>query len=306
MNSELNKIFPPLPLEEWKETKNTLHLFLQIVGKIRLSLFPHINHWWNVSLYVSPRGLTTRTIPYNDDSFEIEFDFINHELVIITSDGSKKSFSLYNGLTIAEFYKNIFANLSELGIKTKIKAVPYKTFCTDPFETDTIHSSYDKKYIERFKDILTGINGIFEEFRGKFIGKSTPVHIFWHSFDLALTRFSGKPALVWEGAGMVDREAYSHEVISFGFWAGDDDIPAPAFYSYTAPEPKGLTDEPLSPESAYWGSIHGGAIALLMYENMRKSESPQKTLLDFLESAYQAGANRAGWDKEKFKPIQLK
>ena len=306
MNIETDRNFPPLPLEEWKETKNTLHLFLQIVGKIRLTLFPRLNHWWNVSLYVSPHGLTTRTIPYNYGSFEIEFDFINHALIIITSDGSEKSFSLYDGLTVAEFYKNIFTNLSELGIKTEIKAVPYKTFCTDPFATDTKHFSYDEEYIERFKSVLTGVNGIFEEFRGRFIGKSTPVHLFWHSFDLVLTRFSGRRAPAWEGAGMVDREAYSHEVISFGFWAGDDNIPAPAFYSYTAPEPKNLTEELLSPESAYWGLIRDSALALLMYDDVRKAESPRKIVLDFLESSYQAGANRAGWDKENLKLRPLK
>ena len=293
--------FPPLPLEEWKETKNTLHLYLQIVGKIRLALFPRLNHWWHVPLYVFARGLTTRAIPYAYGNFEIEFDFIDHALVIKTCGGARRSFSLHDGLSVSEFYKNVFTNLSALGINVEIRAVPYEASSDEPFETDTLHAAYDKEYVERFWRILVGVDDILEEFRGWFIGKSTPVHLFWHSFDLALTRFSGRPAPPLEGAGMVEREAYSHEVISFGFWAGDDNVPAPAFYSYTAPIPEGLTDEPLRPEAAYWGTSRGSALALLMYDDVRKAESPREVVLEFLESAYQAGANRAGWDKENFR-----
>ncbi len=294
------RMFPPLPLEDWQATKNTLHLYLQIVGKIRLTLFPRLNHWWHVPLYVSSRGLTTQAIPYGYGNFEIEFDFIEHELVITTSSGTRRQFSLQDGLSVSEFYKNIFAHLSALGIDVKIRAVPYETGGEEPFESDTQHAAYDKEYIERFWRILVAVNNIFAQFRGRFIGKSTPVHLFWHSFDLALTRFSGRLASVREGAGVVEREAYSHEVISFGFWAGDDNVPAPAFYSYTAPEPKGLTDEPLRPEVAYWGSSRGGAIALLMYDDVRKADDPGEMVLEFLESAYQAGVNRAGWEKEQF------
>jgi len=307
-NFEKEVAFLPLPLEEWKETKNTLHLYLQIIGKIRLALFPRLNHWWHVPLYVSSRGLTTRAIPYTYGNFEVEFDFIDHALLISASGGARRQFSLRDGLSVAEFYKNIFAQLSALGVNAEIRAVPYDTISAEPFATDTRHASYDKEYVERFWRILVGVDNIFEEFRGRFTGKSTPVHLFWHSFDLALTRFSGRPAPVREGAGVVEREAYSHEVISFGFWAGDDNVPAPAFYSYTAPEPKGLTDEPLRPEAAYWGSLRGGAIALLMYDEVRTAESPRDAVLEFLESAYQAGANRAGWDQEKFKlkPLEVK
>jgi hypothetical protein len=293
--------FPPLPLAEWKESKNTLHLYLQIVGKIRLTVFPRLNHWWHVPLYVSARGLTTRAIPYGLGSFEIEFDFIEHALVIKTSAGARKSFPLRDGLSVAEFYKNVFTNLNALGIDVKIRAVPYEAPSTEPFETDTGHSSYDKEYVARFWHILVGVDAIFEEFRGRFTGKSTPVHLFWHSFDLALTRFSGKRAPEREGAGLVEREAYSHEVISFGFWAGDENVTAPAFYSYTFPEPVGLTEEPLRPASAFWGSQRGGAIALLMYDEVRGAGSPKEVVLDFLESAYEAGAKRAGWDAESFK-----
>jgi Family of unknown function (DUF5996) len=301
-----DKIFPPLPLEEWKSTKNTLHLFLQIIGKIRLALFPPLNHWWHVSLYLSPRGLTTRTIPYSLNNFEIELDLINHAVVVSTSNGLQKSFAVNDGLTVADFYKKLFSILSELGINVEIKALPYKTFSREPFETDIINSSYNKEYIERFMNVLSAVNNIFEEFHGRFLGKSTPVHLFWHSFDLALTRFSGKVAPKQEGFGMVNREAYSHEVISFGFWAGDDNFPAPAFYSYTYPEPPGLTKEPLKPGAAYWGNLTGSSIALLRYDEVRKSISPKKDILDFLESAYQAGGKLAGWDLEKLKTAATK
>ncbi len=293
-------LFPPLPLVEWKATKNTLHLYLQIVGKIRLSLFPRQNHWWHVPFYVSTRGLTTRPIPYGNGNFEIEFDFLEHKLKISTSSGERRGFDLRGGLTVAEFYRNVFENLSALGIETKIWAIPYEAPSKTPFAKDTENKAYDTKYIERFHQILVGVNDIFEEFRGKFSGKSTPVHLFWHSFDLALTRFSGKEAQVRADAGNVEREAYSHEVISFGFWAGDDNVPAPAFYSYTAPAPNDLTDEPLAPDKAFWDTTKG-AMAILMYDDARNSDDPRKSVLEFLESAYRAGAKRAGWETEKFK-----
>lgn len=304
--SEKEIIFPKLPYEAWKETKNTLHLYAQIVGKIRLALFPRLNHWWHVPLYVSHCGLTTRVIPYNNGNFEIEFNLIDHSLNIISSSGVTKKFPLYDGLSVSEFYKNIFELLTDLGIDVGIWAVPYKVNSTIPFAKDNIHKSYNKDNIEKFRRVLIEVNNIFEEFRGRFNGKSTPVHLFWHSFDLALTRFSGNPAPPMEGAGMVDQEAYSHEVISFGFWAGDETTPAPAFYSYTFPEPAGLTQEPLQPSSAYWGSLRGGAIGLLMYDEARKTDDPRHTILEFLESAYQAGVKKAGWDSEKFKLRPLK
>lgn len=292
--------FPEIPLEAWHPTKNTLHLYLQIVGKIRLTMHPRINHWWHVPLYVSPRGLTTRNIPHNGGSFEIEFDFRDHELKIHTSDGRSEAFALYDGLSVADFYSSIFSNLAKLGIEPNIKAVPYEAPSKTPFAEDNENKSYDKEYVERFHKTLVAVDDVFEEFRGRFTGKSTPVHLFWHSFDLALTRFSGKRVTPREGAGMVEREAYSHEVISFGFWFGDDKVPAPAFYSYTAPEPAGLADEPLSPTSASWQEANGSHMALLMYENVRTS-NPRETALEFLESAYLAGANAAGWDADQFR-----
>lgn len=295
-----DKSFPKIPLEAWRPTKNTLHLYCQIVGKIRLAMHPPINHWWHVPLYVSPRGLTTRTIPFGSGNFEIAFDFQDHKLVIQTSGGAYEDFALYDGLTVADFYSSTFANLAKLGITPKIKPVPYEAPSTTPFEEDSGNKSYDKEYVARFHRTLVTVDSILNEFRGRFVGKSTPVHMFWHSFDLALTRFSGKRVPVRDGAGMVEREAYSHEVISFGFWFGDDKVPAPAFYSYTAPEPSGLADEPLSPPAASWRESNGSHMALLMYEDVRTEDDPSKIILDFLESSYQAGAKGAGWNVQQF------
>ncbi len=291
-----NGEFPDIPLEEWRPTKNTLHLYFQIVGKIRLAMHPRLNHWWHVPLYVTPRGISTHTIPYAGGNFEIEFDFCEHVVRISKSDKRVEDFALYDGLTVADFYSSIFANLAKLGIEPKIKGVPYEAPSTTPFGEDNENKSYDKDYVERFHRTLVTVDHILSDFRGRFLGKSTPVHLFWHSFDLALTRFSGKRVTPRDGAGMVEREAYSHEVISFGFWFGDDKVPAPAFYSYTAPEPIGLADEPLSPESAIWAEANGSHMALLMYEDVRNLPNASSVVLDFLESAYQAGARKAGWD----------
>ena len=296
-----------MPLDAWRPTKNTLHLYCQIVGKIRLAMHPRINHWWHVPLYVSPRGLSTRTIPFHDGNFEIEFDFRSHKLEIRTSRGEIEDFGLYDGLTVADFYSSLFLNLAKLGIEPKIRAIPYEAPSTTPFAEDSENRSYDKEYVERFHQILVAVDDILEEFRGRFIGKSTPVHMFWHSFDLALTRFSGKKAPPLDGANLVTREAYSHEVISFGFWFGDDkSVPAPAFYSYTAPEPAGLADESLSPAPAKWQDANGSHMALLMYEDVRTSANVSDAILEFFESAYQAGAKRAGWDVEQFRIGELK
>ncbi|MGD9561756.1 MAG: DUF5996 family protein [Pyrinomonadaceae bacterium] len=294
-----NAAFPEIPLEAWRPTKNTLHLYCQIIGKIRLAMHPRLNHWWHVPLYVSARGLSTHAIPYSGGNFEIELDLCEHSLKIKTSGGKVEDFALFDGLTVADFYSSVFANLAKLGIAPKIKAVPYEAPSTTPFAEDTENGSYDKEYVERFRQTLVLADGILGEFRGRFVGKSTPVHMFWHSFDLALTRFSGKRVAPRDGAGMVEREAYSHEVISFGFWFGDDRVPAPAFYSYTAPEPAGLADQPLSPPAAAWTESNGAHLALLMYEDARQAGQPHQTVLDFLESAYQAGAKRAGWNVEE-------
>ncbi len=291
--------FPEIPLEAWRPTKNTLHLYCQIVGKIRLAMHPRLNHWWHVPLYVTPRGLSTHTVPYTGGNFEIKFDFSSHKLVVSTSGGRREDFSLFDGLTVADFHSSLFANLAKLGIQPKIKPIPYEAPSTTPFPEDVENRSYDKEYVARFHRTLVTVDRILNEFRGRYVGKSTPVHMFWHSFDVALTRFSGKRVPVRDGANRVEREAYSHEVISFGFWFGDDNVPAPAFYAYVAPEPAGLANELLQPDAAKWSESNGAHLALLMYEDIRSSDDPYATALTFLEAAYQAGARTAVWDAEE-------
>ncbi|WP_048065279.1 DUF5996 family protein [Methanosarcina acetivorans] len=293
--------FPPLPIEEWEDTKNTLHLFLQVVGKVRLALHPKMNHWWHVPFYVSVRGLTTGPIPYEGMIFEMEFNFRDegHALKIETSVGDTRNVPL-KGLSVAGFYEKVFSNLNELGIVAGIRPVPYDIpWTTEPFASDYQHMAYDEAYVNRFWRILVQVNSIFQVFRGWFTGKSSPVHFFWHHADLALTLFSGRSAPVREGANPVEREASSHELISYGFWAGDQNVREPAFYAYMHPQPAGFMDELLSPKEAFWSPEAG--LALLMYGDVRKAESPEKAVLDFLESVYQAGVKRAKWDIEAFR-----
>lgn len=296
-------VFPPLPLADWKATKDTLHLFIQVVGKVRLGLFPKKNHWWHVPLYLYPRGLTTRPIPVGYGAFEMAFDFLDHALVVTASDGSRQRLALHDGLSVAAFYAQVQQMLGTLGLDVAIKAEPYDRPTTTPFPEDTDHATYDAAAVTQFWQILLGVGSILETFRGTFLGKSTPVHFFWHSFDLVVTRFSGDPAPpeVWAGMGRVDREAYSHEVISFGFWPGDETTPAPAFYAYAYPEPEGLREEPLAPPEASWETVRDGAMALYPYDAMRLAANPRQATLRFLESSYQAGARRAGWPLEELR-----
>ncbi len=296
-----NNIFPMLPIEEWEETKNTLHLYLQIVGKIRLSTFPRMNHWWHVTFYVTPRGISTRPIPYEDIQLEMSFDFIDHVFTIMTTDGQASSFPLQDGLSVSKFYSQVFRHLKDLGINTKIWAVPYDIpeISNESFKTDTTHKSYMKNYVNRFWNILYQVDSVFQEFRGRFIGKSTPPHIFWHHLDLAVTRFSGRKSPEKEWSNNVEREAYSHEVLSFGFWAGDQNVREPAFYAYAYPVPEGLYDEPIKPAKALWNKEAG--MALYLYNSMRKEVNPKQAIMDFLESVYEAGTKLADWDIEGFK-----
>jgi hypothetical protein len=295
--------FPPLPLEAWTDTKHTLHLYLQIVGKIRLALMPKRNHWWHVPLYVDARGLTTRPVPADDGRrlFEIQFDFVDHRLRIPCTDGREETFALQDGRSVASFYRRVVGALDALGIEASIRAVPYDhPDSTTPFADDTAHDAYSAEHVHRFWHILTQVEPIFQRFRGQFVGKSSPVHFFWHSFDLAHTRFSGREGTDLSGAGQVEQEAYSHEVLSFGFWAGDDDVPAPAFYAYAYPEPDGLNAEPLAPATAQWVEQENGSLALYPYQHARAATNPEAAILQFLESAYRAGATRADWDMERF------
>ena len=287
---------PALPLETWEASKITLHLYLQVIGKIRLMLHPKLNHWWHVTLYVSARGLTTGAIPLAHGNIELAFDFVEHQLVI-DSNGQRRLMKLEHGLSVATFYDTVMNHLRELGVEVTIVAKPFdpeRCGSNIPFAEDNQHAHYDPEYVNRFWQILGWVDGVFREFQGRFYGKSTPVHLFWHSMDLVLTRFSGQAAPM-EADSQVEREAYSHEVLSFGFWAGDNNVPAPAFYAYAYPEPKGLREEPLQPAAAAWTG-EGSAMALLMYDDVREATDARADLLAFLESAYQAGAKRANWD----------
>jgi hypothetical protein len=297
----MNELFPPLPLEAWEATKKTLHLYIQIVGKIRLKLMPEKNHWWHVTLFVSSKGLTTRPIPYRDKTFEIEFNFTDHLLEVRICDGMEKSFKLEDGLSVAQFYKNLMAILSEFKIEVKILAIPYDNLSTEPFENNTSYNSYDAEYVNRYWEILRLVNTAFEEFSGKFLGKTCPVQLYWHHMDLTVTRFSGKKGPPMDGAGKVEKEAYSHEVISVGFWAGDENVRHAAFYSYTYPSPEGIDKEKLQPDSAQWILSNNSPMAFLSYDDLRKEKDPYQALLSFMESCYQAGAKKAGWEVEELR-----
>ena len=289
------------PLSDWLETKTKLHLVSQIVGKIRLGLSPELNHWWHAPLYVSARGLTTSAIPYGDLDFDLELDLLEHQLVLRTSVGAVRRLDL-GGPTIARFYEELFSVLADLGIEPRILAEPFdpsKVRSEVPFASDHGHAAYEGEQARRYWRALLAVDGILKEFRGRFLGKSSPVHFFGHSFDLAGTRVSGRDAAVGEDADPVAREAYSHEVISAGFWPGDDNVPEPAFYCYVHPEPPGLASEALTPDTARWESQNGGSLALYRYEDFRSAADPQAALLDFLQSTYDAGARLADWPTGK-------
>src|SRR5215203_3367534 len=289
------RALPPLPLDDWEDTKETLHRYCQIAGKVRMEYSPYRNHWWHVTLYVTTHGLTTGPIPYCRTTFDISFDLLENKLAVTTSDKGEFFFAL-DDLPVAQFYRKLFDGLNSLGIDASINTKPFGLDDEYTLDNNTYHCTCDRGYVRRFHRVLAWADQVFEEFAGRFDGKTSPVQLFWHSFDLAVTRFSGKQVSLPEDTDPVTREAYSHEVISFGFWPGDANVREPAFYSYTAPEPEGLTDYPLSPEGASW--LPEGGMALLPYEEVRNSSSPTKTLLEFLESAYRAGAKSAGWDIE--------
>jgi len=297
MASATTPQLPDLHLSDWRATKDTLHLYCQVVGKIRLATTPPRNHWWNVPLYVDVRGLTTRRLHHGRTTFDITLDFVDHALVVRTADGRRRSFDLASGVPVAEFDSRLHGLLAELGIDVDIVELPFGIAVKTPFPEDVEHASWDRDAIERFGRVLDWSDSVFEEFSGWFNGKTSPVHLFWHSLDLAVTRFSGRrvpPA----AADPVTQEAYSHEVISFGFWAGDDTIGDAAYYSYTAPEPEGLRDQPLPVgEWLEWGS---GSLAVLRYDEVRRAPDPRRALLAFCEATYEAGAGLAGWDTGEF------
>ena len=286
--------WPALPLEAWQDTYATLHMWTQIVGKVRLAQSPLVNHWWEVPLYISVRGLTTSAIPYRDGIFEVEFDFLHHTLVIQTSQDQVKTIPLAPR-SVANFYQEFMAALASLGIDVKIWHMPVEIPNPIPFDRDTQHASYDREYATRFWRILLVVDSVFREFRSRFIGKNSPVHFFWGSFDLAVTRFSGRRAPERDGADLITREAYSHEVISAGFWPGGGEIMGPAFYAYAAPEPAGYGQSPVRPGKAFYHPQMKEFF--LMYDHVRLDPSPRSALLEFLQSTYEAGAKLANWDR---------
>jgi hypothetical protein len=291
--------WPSLPFEDWRDTCATLQLWTQVVGKIRLAQAPMVNHWWQVPLYVTARGLTTSPMPHGAHAFQIDFDFIDHQLVIAASDGDSVSLAL-EPRSVADFYREVMAALKSLGISVKIWTMPVEIPEAIPFEIDRLHAAYDKNYANRFWRILLQSDRVFKQFRARYLGKVSPVHFFWGSFDLAVTRFSGRRAPDHTGtapnlANWVMREAYSHEVSSCGFWPGSPGA-QPAFYSYAYPQPPGFAAAKVKPDSAHWDKDLGEFI--LPYDKVRLAQSPGGRLLEFLESTYLAAADLAHWDRD--------
>ena len=286
-----------LHLADWRATKDTLHLFCQVLGKIRLATTAPRNHWWNVPLYVDVRGLTTRRLHHRGTTFDVTLDLVDHAAVVRTSEGHTRGFELHDGLDVAGFDRRLHGLLGELGIDVDIREVPFGVPMTTPFPSDHEHAAWDREYVERFWKALDWTDRVLEEFGGWFKGKTSPVHLFWHGLDLAVTRFSGRDAPLVE-ADRVTREAYSSELISFGFWAGDDNLGDAAYYSYTAPQPEGIRAQPLV--GGEWTDTGAGLLAILPYEVVRTASDPRTTLLAFLQSAYEAGARTAGWDTSSF------
>ncbi|PYX26773.1 MAG: hypothetical protein DMG82_00560 [Acidobacteria bacterium] len=285
--------WPELRLEAWKDTYATLHMWTQIVGKVRLALSPRINHWWEVPLYVNAVGLTTSAIPYKQLVFEIQFNFLEHRLTIAICDGQQRVLQL-RPQSVAAFYAEFMSALHSLGIDVHIWPMPVEVPNPIRFDRDTEHASYDPEYAQRFWRILTLVDPVFKEFRGRFVGKHSPIHFFWGSFDLASTRFSGRRAPERKDADPITREAYSHEVISAGFWPGGGDVKGAAFYTYAAPEPAGFKTAQVRPEKAFYSPL---GEFLLMYDDVRQSTEPEKLLMEFLQSTYEAGANLGNWPR---------
>jgi hypothetical protein len=308
MNPQNSQKWPPLPYIDWKDTLETLHLWTQIVGKIRLKEMPWTNHQWHVTLYVSPIGLTTGSMPCEKGVFQIDFDFLQHRLVITTSAGQTVQLEL-RPYSVADFYYELFDQLHSLGINVKIYAVPNEMEPAIPFAEDTKAREYDPEKVSLFWQAIVSMYPTFLKYRAEFTGKSSPVHFFWGSFDLAVSRFSGKEAPPYSGSLVhisrkVMQEAYSHEVCSCGFWPGSEYFPEPAFYAYLYPAPADYSNQKIVPGKAFYSKEMGEY--LLRYEDVRQSENPEDTLLQFMNSTYELAANTAGWDRAKldfkFKP----
>ena len=291
--------WPSLPYQEWKETCATLHMWTQIVGKIRLVLTPWTNHSWHVTLYLTARGLTTSPIPHGTRLFQIDFDFIDHKLLLTTSDGALREMPL-GPQSVAQFYQTLMSILRELNLPVSINTTPNELPNPIPFERDETHRSYDPEYANRFWRVLLQADRVFKEFRSRFCGKCSPSHFFWGSFDLAVTRFSGQPAPQHPGGvphlpDAITREAYSQEVSSLGFWPGNDAMPQAIFYSYAYPEPKGFSEAKVKPEAASYNPQVKEFI--LPYDAVRAAESPDEMLLAFAQSTYDAASTLGNWDR---------
>ncbi len=291
--------WPALPVSEWAATRDTVHMWTQIVGKIRLALEPMVNHWWQVPLYVSSVGLTTSLMPYRDGGLEIEFDFQRHLLLLTTVSGERRELALH-ARPVAEFYAELFALLADIGVDVHIFGRPVEVPDAIPFAEDYEHRSYDAKYVEQFWRSLVTADRVLTAFRSRFVGKVSPVHFFWGSFDLAVTRFSGRTAPRHPGGtpncpDWVMERAYSHEAISCGYWPGGSS--EGSFYTYAYPEPAGLRDQRVIPDAAFYDDSFG--LFLLPYETVRTAAEPDALLLEFLQSTYEAAANLAGWDRER-------
>jgi Family of unknown function (DUF5996) len=293
--------WPPLPYAEWKDTLHAVHMWTQIVGKIRLTLTPLVNHWWNSTLLVTPRGLTTSMIPRGTDAFQIDFDFVEHELVIVTSRGGRSTIPLIP-MSVAHFYQQVLEVLARLGVPDPgIVPIPTEVAVAVPFREDLEVRPYDREMVQRFQTVLLRTQFVFDRFRGDFFGKASPVQFFWGGFDLASARFSGRRGPPYAGGSApnvnihVMHEAYSHELIAAGFWPGSDDLPRAEFYSYAMPAPAGLADATIRPESARWVATRGEFI--LPYDAVRAAADPAATLLTFLQSTYDASADLGGWDR---------
>jgi len=292
--------WPALPFEEWQATCDTLHMWTQIVGKVRLALSPYVNHWWQVPLFVSARGLTTTAIPCGDRNFECEFDFVDHVLVVRASDGAIRMLKL-SPKSVAAFHAEFMAVLRALGIEVRIWTMPVEYDDPIAFEKDTVHAAYDAGHVARFWRALQSVDAVLKEFRGRFIGKSSPVHFFWGSFDLAVTRFSGKRAPPMPAADRTTREGYSHEVCSVGWWPGDRTTRYPAFYAYAAPEPPGFAEAGASPATAFYDTEAGQF--RLKYDDVRTADSPRRAVLDFCQSTYEAAAALGRWNRAELERL---
>jgi hypothetical protein len=290
----MTETWPALPFDDWRPTGATLHMWTQIAGKIRLAQAPYENHWWQVPLYVSARGLTTTAIPFKDLNFEMEFDFIDHVLAIRTSTGAVRTIQLAPK-SVAAFHAEVMTALQELSLSIHIWTMPTEVPEPIAFDKDTIHASYDRDQVARFWQVLQSADAVLKEFRGGFIGKASPVHFFWGGFDLAVTRFSGRRAPPMPDADSITREGYSHEVSSVGWWPGDATTPYAAFYSYASPEPAGFATARVRPAAAFYDSNAGQF--RLKYDDVRTAASPRQALLDFCQSTYEAAATLAAWNR---------